>query len=380
MANIAKIEEKIDQNVSRSISVGSTGITFENAGQVMEFAKMMAVSGSAVPKHLRGEPGACLGVIDDAIRFGISPYALARKSFFVNDNLGYEAQVIAAVVNKNAPLRHRPDVSYTGEDSDRKCIVTGEFRSGAVRSYESPRIDDIRPKNSPLWKNDPDQQLSYYSLRAFARRHCPEVILGAYDREELEEFRGPDHAKDITPTAERLRAHKEAAEAKREGFDVDYVADEISTAMGETEIQEHTESDASATEGAADNAGEEAAASVDAPAYGEGDEGAAPHESPSPEDDAETDQPPAVDERFIYAVRQMLEAAGLDLPVKDRAAKIQELKQFWSTNLTEDSHAHLKTLYTSALAVANGKANAVAAKEFYADMLDCTPADLEPQA
>jgi hypothetical protein len=45
----------------------------------------------------------------------------------------------------------------------------------------------IEAQNSPLWKNDPDQQLFYYSSRAFCRRHFPDVLLGVYSRDELED-------------------------------------------------------------------------------------------------------------------------------------------------------------------------------------------------
>lgn len=199
---IANIENRIDKDVTGAIAVTEGGISFRNATEVMEYAKMMAVSGSAVPKHLRGQPGACLGIIDDAIRFGISPYALARKSYFVNDNLAYEAQVIAAVMLKLAPLAERPDVSYKGEGDTRQCVITGKFVDGKVQVYESPKFSRITPKNSPLWKSDPDQQLAYYSLRAFGRRHCPDVILGMYDIEEMAAAR----ARDVTPEGTGLAA------------------------------------------------------------------------------------------------------------------------------------------------------------------------------
>jgi hypothetical protein len=156
----------------------------------------MAASGSAVPKHLRGQPGACLGILDDAIRFNVNPYALARESYFVNDILAYQARVFMAIVNAHAPLKTRPDIKWEGDGQNRRCIVTGIFRDGAVREYKSPRFADIQPKNSPLWKTDPDQQLSYYSLRAFARRWCPEVVMGIYDTEEIRDAAMTD----ITPT------------------------------------------------------------------------------------------------------------------------------------------------------------------------------------
>lgn len=214
--------EKIDKAVAGNMAVGVTGtITFRNATEIMEFAKMMAVSGSAVPKHLRGNPGACLGIIDDAMRFEMSPYALARKSYFVNDNLAYEAQVLAAIVNARAALKQRPDIQFTGEGPDRRAIIRGEFRDGAVRDYQSPRLGDITPKNSPLWKADPDQQLAYYGLRAFARRHCPDVLMGVYDYDEIAGMR------DVTPPPVKVDLVAKLNGTEAPGFSRDFVEEEI---------------------------------------------------------------------------------------------------------------------------------------------------------
>jgi hypothetical protein len=190
---IATIENRIDKSITTAMSAGAAGINFSNATEIMEYAKMMSVSGSAVPKHLRGQPGACLGIVDDAIRFEMSPYALARKSYFVNDNLAYEAQVLAAIVLARAPLKKRPDIEFTGEGAARKCKVTYTFTDGDVKVYESPAFGSITPKNSPLWKSDPDQQHAYYSLRAGARRFFSDVLLGIYDVEEMGAI------KDVTP-------------------------------------------------------------------------------------------------------------------------------------------------------------------------------------
>lgn len=228
------IEEKINRDVSSAITVGVGGITFQNAGEVMEYAKMMAVSGSAVPKHLRGQPGACLGIIDDAIRFRTSPYALARKSYFVNDNLAYEAQVIAGVINAFAPLKQRPDIKWEGEGLDRVCIVIAEFKDGSVREVRSPKLKDIHPKNSPLWKSDPDQQQSYYTLRSFARRWCPEIILGIYDVEEMRFAEMRDVSPEQPSVMQRLQARQEGSQT-REGFDQSFVARETAALTGEAD-------------------------------------------------------------------------------------------------------------------------------------------------
>lgn len=232
--NTAMVESKVNRELADTIPMRSSGLTAENAGHMMEMAKMMAASGSAVPKHLRGSPGACLGILDDAFRLHVSPYVLAKKSYFVNDMLAYESAVPMALINSSPVLLQRPDIRWEGEGPERRCIVIGHFRDGAVREYKSPRFADIHPKNSPLWKSDPDQQHSYYSLRAFARRWCPEVIMGIVDVDEIREAAMTD----ITPPKLEDGNRKQAPKTL-DDFAAETAAMEVehsgSVAMGEPE-------------------------------------------------------------------------------------------------------------------------------------------------
>lgn len=317
---LVQIEDKINKQVSSAILVGLGGITFQNAGEVMEYAKMMAVSGSAVPKHLRGQPGACLGIIDDAIRFRTSPYALARKSYFVNDNLAYEAQVLAGIVNAFAPLKQRPAVVYEGEGNDRVCTVTGHFLDGAVRDYRSPAFGKITPKNSPLWKNDPDQQQAYFSLRGFARRHCPEILLGIYDVEEMAALRARDITPDSQSLGERLAAAKAApqeASQEREGFDTDFVTSQTAGMSGEAENDPEpasapTPGDDAGGSGTADPPGSAADPSTVGVANGEdaSEAAAEPQAAPSPSTISD-------DERawLVHVFKTLKAAVGPDVEV-----------------------------------------------------------------
>lgn len=190
----------------RDIKIGAAGINFTNAAEVMAFAKMMASSDKAVRPEFRENPGACLAVIDDAIRFGMSPYALARKAYFVNNQLAYEAQAIAAIIIARAPIQDMPEYTYEGEGGNRVCIVTVKTVTGRVINHRSPTFARITPKNSPLWVSDPDQQQGYYTVRAMARLHFPHVLLGIYDLEEAAAAR----ASDITPKP-KLADFSEAA-------------------------------------------------------------------------------------------------------------------------------------------------------------------------
>jgi hypothetical protein len=200
-----RLAQRISPEASRELVVSDSagGLAFANVNQVMEFAKMMALGGVAVPPHLRAKPGACIAVCIQAIEWGMSPYSVANKSYSVNDRLAYEAQLVQAVILKRAPIKGRFKVEYLGAGESRQCRVWAELKDepGEIVEYTSPLFSKILPKNSPLWKTDPDQQLFYYSVRAACRRHFPDVLLGVYTRDEIQDnpHIGPENAKDVTP-------------------------------------------------------------------------------------------------------------------------------------------------------------------------------------
>jgi len=188
----------IGQGLAIAERTGGMSIAPRNVADVIEFGHLMSTSGHAVPKHLRGNPGACMAVAMQAFEWEMSPFAVARKTYMVNDNIAYEAQLIAAVINTRAGLKQRLAIEWHGEGAELFCTVRGEFRDGSKHTYTSPTVGSITTKNSPLWKSDPRQQIAYFSVRSWGRLYAPEVILGIYDRDEVEQI-GPDRAKDITP-------------------------------------------------------------------------------------------------------------------------------------------------------------------------------------
>lgn len=213
-------------SLAASASIGFGGasgfdLAPKSLGEVVGFSKLMASAGHAIPNHLRGNPGACMAVTIQALGWQMSPFAVAQKSYKVGDTIAYEAQLISAVVNVRAGFKNRPLIEYQGEGPTRQCKVTFTFKNGDVRDYQSPMFKDIPIKNSPLWKNDPDQQLSYYSQRSAARRHCPEVILGVYDPDELEAAEPmPERPARAAPVSMRAKL---ADQSGKQGFDPDHV-------------------------------------------------------------------------------------------------------------------------------------------------------------
>jgi hypothetical protein len=213
-----EVKDNSAREAAKSIEVRDGGAVFADWAQLVDAAKYMAASRHAIPKHLRENVGACIAVIDMATRWGFSHYQVARQCYLVNDMLAFESQLVHAVVEKFANLKYRLRPTYDGEGEARTCTITGHFR-GEVDplTYTTPLLGKITPKNSPLWKSDPDQQLFYFATQRWARRYCPDVLLGIYSVDDITDapplaadmHYGFENAKDISPKlAERLRTNR----------------------------------------------------------------------------------------------------------------------------------------------------------------------------
>ncbi len=188
----ALIESKLDRERTALIPMGQGagqpyGIIFRNVGEIMEWAKMMALD-PTMPKHLQGKPATCLHVVSDALGWRMDPFKVALLSFVVSGTLCYMAQISTAVINMKAPIKGRIKYRHDGEGDRRRCTASAtclHVDDEEVVEYTTPEVGKISPKNSPLWKTDPDQQLCYYAGRALCRRYFPDVLLGTYFRDEV---------------------------------------------------------------------------------------------------------------------------------------------------------------------------------------------------
>lgn len=154
---------------------------------LMDFADMMSKGTVTVPKHLQGKPADCLAITLQAMRWRMDPYIVGGKTHLVNGNLGYEAQLVVAVLKNSGAVRGRPHYEYRGDGNNLECragfVPAGE---DAIVWTEWLSISGITTKNSPLWKVNPKQQFGYLQARNWARLYAPDALLGVYTDDELE--------------------------------------------------------------------------------------------------------------------------------------------------------------------------------------------------
>lgn len=187
---------------STNAVMNNVSMLFSDNGmdRMIRFAELMASGAATVPRHLQGKPSDCLAITMQSMRWGMDPFVVGQKTHLINGVLGYEAQLVNAVITSSNAVEGRFHYEYGGE-WDRivgqpmdKRDETGLFvRVGAILRGESEItwgeplfLVEATTRNSPLWKSKPKQQIAYLAVKYWARLYCPEVILGVYTPDEVE--------------------------------------------------------------------------------------------------------------------------------------------------------------------------------------------------
>lgn len=224
--------------------------------QLFRLAETMANAKASIPAHLKGNSADCFAVCMQAAQWRMNPFAVAQKTHVINGTLGYEAQLVNAVITTMAPTQDRlhfewfgPWENVLGKFAVKKNGDGKEYRTPAwgandevglgvnvwatMTGEDSPRVLNLlltqaRTRNSTLWADDPRQQLAYLAIKRWSRLYCPDVILGVYTPDELQDFssnerevgtphKTPDHGV-ISDDQKAILIAAAAAAGKDEGY------------------------------------------------------------------------------------------------------------------------------------------------------------------
>lgn len=154
--------------------------------RIERIADRMAKGKVTIPEHLRGNVGDCMAIATQAMLWNMDPFVVAQKTHIVNGRLGYEAQLINAVLQNSGAIRGLPHYEYRSDNNGLECRVGCVPRGESeVRWGEWLSISAVTTKNSPLWKTNPKQQMGYLQVKNWARAFAPGAILGVYTTDEL---------------------------------------------------------------------------------------------------------------------------------------------------------------------------------------------------
>lgn len=170
--------------MSVTVSTPTNSLMPQTMDQAARLAEMMS-KGKLVPSHLQASPGDCLMVIEQAVRWGMSPFAVAQSTSVISGKLMFEGKLVAAALHTSGVLATRLDYQYSGTGNDRQLVVSALLVGEKEPRTVTVKLADAKTNNG-MWTKQPDQQLAYHGARVWARRYAPEVMLGVYSPEEME--------------------------------------------------------------------------------------------------------------------------------------------------------------------------------------------------
>lgn len=170
----------------------STGVSLvpQTMDQAVRMAELMSAA-RTLPTHLQKNPGDCLMVVEQAMRWGMSPFAVAQCTSVIQGKLMFEGKLVAAALHSSGALSTRLHYEYRGEGDTREIIVSATLAGETKPRDVTVKYKDAKTTNG-MWTKQPDQQLAYHGARVWARRFAPEVMLGVYAPEEMEPVKAPD--------------------------------------------------------------------------------------------------------------------------------------------------------------------------------------------
>ncbi len=217
-----EVQTQVVQHESRRTSMDII-MDDEVYNKMYRMSCMLAEAQCTVPEHLAGNKGDCFAVVLQAAQWSMNPFMVAQKTHLIHGKLGYEAQLVNAVIHSNGPLVGRLQHKHHGpwENLVGKYQMTGEGKkkyaqarytfadeqncgitiSGLLKGETEPSqltlyMQEVSNRNSTLWANMPKQQIFYLASKMWARMYCPDVILGVYTPDEIQAI--PVEASQVT--------------------------------------------------------------------------------------------------------------------------------------------------------------------------------------
>ena len=188
---VATSEKKESRNMVASLENGiySSSDTFQLAFQM---AKGLSQS-TLVPQQFQNNPANCLIALEQSNRLNISPMAVMQNLYIVQGKPSFSSSFIIGLINASG--KYDMELQFDEEEKDGKpyactCWTEKDGRkvTGIKITMDMADKEGWTKKNGSKWLTIPQVMLRYRSASFFARMNCPELSIGLYTKEELDDF------------------------------------------------------------------------------------------------------------------------------------------------------------------------------------------------
>lgn len=181
--------EKRNMVASLENGIYSSSDTFQLAFQM---AKGLSQS-TLVPQQFQNNPANCLIALEQSNRLNISPMAVMQNLYIVQNKPSFSSSFIIGLINASG--KYDMELQFDEEEKDGKpyactCWTEKDGRkvTGIKITMDMAEKEGWSKKNGSKWVTIPQVMLRYRAASFFARMNCPELSIGLYSKEELDDF------------------------------------------------------------------------------------------------------------------------------------------------------------------------------------------------
>ena len=191
---VAEEKKEVAKQTTNKVTDYSLGIfgTSDNFIMAMQMAKALAES-TIVPQTYQNNPSNCLIAIEQAQRMNISPLMVMQNLYPIQGRPSWSSKFLIASINASHKFDMELQYDET-KDKDGKpysCVAwtmkNGRRVEGMEVNMQMAKDEGWLGKNGSKWKTMPQLMLRYRAASFFSSLNCPELTMGIYTKEEIED-------------------------------------------------------------------------------------------------------------------------------------------------------------------------------------------------
>lgn len=169
----------------------------------------------------------CFLVVNQAVRWGMDPFAVAQCVSVVHGRLCYEGKLVAAVLD--AKLGVRLNYEWSGSGEAMRVVVKGRRPGDEEEKTITGTVAEWKTTGagSPWKPSQYQKMLAYRGAREWARLWAPGLMLGVYSEDEMSDLAEnvrSNRAQPVPSLASRFAPDTEVLPAPRKaGFSTEHV-------------------------------------------------------------------------------------------------------------------------------------------------------------
>lgn len=191
VATQEKTEVVNSRNKVTDYSLGIFG-TSDNFIMAMQMAKALS-SSTIVPQTFQKNDANCLIAIEQAQRLQVSPLMVMQNLHVIQGRPSWSSKFLIAAINNSGKFDMELQFDETKDKNGKPFSCTawttknGRRVEGMTVDMDMAQAEGWLGKNGSKWKTMPQLMLRYRAASFFSSLNCPELTMGLYTREEMQD-------------------------------------------------------------------------------------------------------------------------------------------------------------------------------------------------